>query len=169
MSTIDMTYHRAMQSTEKGKRSRAASDQRLKSDPGRAAWALLFRLLQAEGGTVQAVRAELQLTAAQAHLLQRLEAGKPVPMIGLADTLQCDASNVTGLVDKLEARGFLERRFDPADRRVRLIALTPAGERCRAMLLDRLSKPLPFIEAMSRKDKVALLDILERAERARAR
>jgi DNA-binding MarR family transcriptional regulator len=46
----------------------------------------------------------------------------------LAEQMNCEASNLTGLVDRLEIRGLVERRPDPADRRVRLLALTHEGE-----------------------------------------
>ena len=53
-------------------------------------------------------------------------------MSSLAGMLFCDASNVTGIVDRLEARGLIERRPAAQDRRVKLLALTPAGEQVRA-------------------------------------
>jgi Mn-dependent DtxR family transcriptional regulator len=51
-------------------------------------------------------------------------------MVSLARSLHCHDSNVTGLVDRLEQRGLIERQSNPNDRRVKLIALTKAGERC---------------------------------------
>lgn len=132
-------------------------------DVGSEAWQLLFRLLQEDKGSVQAVWAEFELTPAQAHLLHRLEPKKSLPMVGLADALECKASNVTGLVDKLEARGLIERCVHPKDRRVKMIVLTPAGERFRTKLLQRLSQPPPFIASLSDNDKRALLAILRRA------
>jgi MarR family transcriptional regulator, organic hydroperoxide resistance regulator len=133
------------------------------NDMGREAWKLLFKLLQDDKGTVQSVWAELELTPAQAHLLYRLEPAKALPMVGLAEALSCEASNVTGLVDKLEARGLIERRVDPNDRRVKMIALTASGQRFRVKLLERLSEPPPFIASLSKEDKAALFAILKRA------
>jgi DNA-binding MarR family transcriptional regulator len=49
----------------------------------------------------------------------------------LARQLDYDASNLTTVVDRLARRGALERQADPADRRVKAIALTPEGERLR--------------------------------------
>ncbi|GAA3216359.1 MarR family transcriptional regulator [Actinocorallia longicatena] len=65
------------------------------------------------------------LTTAQAQLLIQLD--EPLPMRVIADRLFCDASNVTGLVDRLETRGLVVRAPDPGDRRVKLVSLTPAG------------------------------------------
>jgi MarR family transcriptional regulator, organic hydroperoxide resistance regulator len=133
------------------------------ADAGREAWQLLFGLLQDDKGSVQDVWSEFELSPAQANLLHRLVPEKGLPMIGLAEALHCQASNVTGLVDKLESRGLIERRVDPKDRRVKVIALTAAGRRFRAKLLERLSEPPPFIASLSDEDKHALRDILGRS------
>ncbi|PZH13139.1 MarR family transcriptional regulator, partial [Streptomyces sp. NTH33] len=66
---------------------------------------------------------EHALTGAQARLLSLLSL-EPLPMRKLAQKLKCEPSNVTGIVDRLEARGLVERRPDPADRRVKLAAAT---------------------------------------------
>lgn len=42
--------------------------------------------------------------------------------------MNCEASNLTGLVDRLEARGLVERQPHPDDRRVKCVGLTAAGE-----------------------------------------
>ncbi len=88
-------------------------------------------------------------------------------MVSLARVLHCHDSNVTGLIDRLERRGLLERRGDPKDRRVKLIALTKDGEKFRDRLLDRLFDPLPFIDALTLSDKTTLRDILRRASETR--
>lgn len=62
----------------------------------------------------------------------------PASMSDVADRLSCDASYVTGLADRLEERGLVERRPQPADRRVKQLALTDEGRRAREMLLDEL-------------------------------
>ena len=49
----------------------------------------------------------------------------------LAETLSCDASNVTGLVDRLESRGLVRRAPSAEDRRVKVLQLTPTGARLR--------------------------------------
>jgi DNA-binding MarR family transcriptional regulator len=57
------------------------------------------------------------------------DAAAPVPLGQLADRLSCVKSNITQLVDRLEADGFVARKLDPRDRRTRLAALTTAGRR----------------------------------------
>jgi MarR family transcriptional regulator, organic hydroperoxide resistance regulator len=143
-----------------------SGDHTSKVDPGREAWTLMLRLLRAEQPALLAVWAEFDLSSAQGDLLCSLEPGHSATMVSLARTLHCHDSNVTGLVDKLEERGLLERGGDPKDRRVKLIALTKAGVKLRERLLERLSDPLPFINSLTLRDKTALRDILRRASEA---
>lgn len=56
----------------------------------------------------------------------------------LAKSLGYDPSNLTGLVDKLEARGAVERKQDPTDRRIKAIAMTGEGSRLREDFQSRL-------------------------------
>jgi MarR family transcriptional regulator, organic hydroperoxide resistance regulator len=130
-------------------------------DPSREAWRLFVQIMKLAKAQHRDIYADLELTLAQAQLL--MVADRPLHMSGLADILVCDASNVTGLVDKLESRGLIERQTDASDRRVKMIALTDAGAEVRARLTERMSIPPPFIEALSLADKKALRDILGRA------
>ena len=132
-------------------------------DPGREAWMLLLRLLRADQGALLEVWAEFDLSSAQGDLLCSIAPDQPATMVSLARALHCHDSNVTGLVDRLERRGLIERRNDSNDRRVKLIALTKAGEKFQEKLLGRLSEPLPFIAAMPLPDKVKLRDIMRRS------
>lgn len=86
---------------------------------------------------VAAIAARHELTAQQAMLLRKLGAGD-CSMRSMAENLSCDPSNVTGLIDRLERLGFVERVPDPGDRRVRRPKLTPAGRRAR----DRIEREL---------------------------
>jgi DNA-binding MarR family transcriptional regulator len=52
----------------------------------------------------------------------------------LSDVFMCDASTITGLVDRLEARGIIHRQSQPNDRRIKLIALTPEGAALKAAI-----------------------------------
>src|SRR3954453_17332527 len=96
------------------------------------AWALFWRIFSADKPRRMAVMTELGLSFQQSMALMRLEPGSPVPMSALAGAMQCDNSNVTGIVDRLEAAGLAERRADVRDRRVKAVALTPRGEELRA-------------------------------------
>ena len=135
-------------------------------DHGREAWTLLLNLFRADQGAILKVWAEFDLSSAQGEFLCTLEPEEPAPMVSLARSLHCHDSNVTGLVDRLEQRGLIERLSNPKDRRVKLIALTKDGESLRTRLLERLSDPLPFIAVLSEKDKTVLRDVLRRAVEA---
>jgi DNA-binding MarR family transcriptional regulator len=82
--------------------------------------------------------AALGLTAIQAKVLLRLIPGEATPMRKLAAQLDYDASNLTTLVDRLAARGALERQADPTDRRVKALVLTGEGERLRELFWHNL-------------------------------
>src|SRR5687767_4716177 len=91
------------------------------------AWQLLVRFFFTQRSNLPTLAAELELSPAQVHVLHLIEPGQPLPMGRVAETLSCDASNVTGLVDRLESRGLVRRRPSPDDRRVKVLDLTPAG------------------------------------------
>jgi MarR family transcriptional regulator, organic hydroperoxide resistance regulator len=92
-----------------------------------------------------------------------IEPGRPLPMSRLADTLSCDASNVTGLIDRLESRGLLQRQPSTHDRRVKVLQLTPTGSRVRTQLLRRMagrSLPLSRLSLEQQRTLVAILEAL---------
>jgi MarR family transcriptional regulator, organic hydroperoxide resistance regulator len=126
------------------------------------AWQLLMRLFFAQRANLPPLAAELRLSPAQCHLLHVIEPGQPVPMGQLAETLACDASNVTGLVDRLEARGLIRRLPSASDRRVKVLDLTPAGCRLRAVLRERMTRPPATLERLSAREQQALVRILTR-------
>ena len=77
---------------------------------------------------VEAKLSEIGLSLAKLAALHRLsEAGESLPLGQLAERLSCVKSNVTQLVDRLEADGLVSRAADPNDRRSRLAVLTDAG------------------------------------------
>lgn len=128
----------------------------------REAWTALMLFGRELRGYFQSVHAALDLTPVQGHVLHMLEPGVPVPMHGLADGLGCDASNVTGLVDRLTARGLVERRAAEHDRRVKMLVLTEEGARVRAAMLAKLMDPPgPFLR-MPAEDHRALRSIFGR-------
>ena len=130
--------------------------------PGAGAWQLLVRLFFAQRANLPPLAAELELSPAQCHVLHLIEPDRPVPMGQLADTLACDASNVTGLVDRLEARGLVRRRPSEEDRRVKVLVLTPTGTRLRALLVDRMTAPPATLERLSVREQRELMRMLSR-------
>jgi len=61
------------------------------------------------------------------HVMWRLEESGELAMSRLAEFLDVSLSNATGLVDRMEERGLVERTRVSNDRRVVLVGLTPAG------------------------------------------
>lgn len=81
------------------------------------------------------------LTHMQLLTLCLVDSHKEGPaMQAITTTLGCDASNVTGLVDKLVNLEFLERSESPNDRRAKVIKLTKKGERTRTNALHKLAQ-----------------------------
>jgi DNA-binding MarR family transcriptional regulator len=126
------------------------------------AWQLLVRFFFTQRAHLPTLAAELQLSTAQIHLLRAIEPGRPIPMRHAAQALACDASNVTGLVDRLESRGLIRRRPSEEDRRVTMLDLTPTGSRLRAVLIERMSAPPDAFTRLSERDRQELVRILSR-------
>ncbi|GAA3797752.1 MarR family transcriptional regulator [Streptomyces phyllanthi] len=105
--------------------------------------------------------AEHALTGAQARLLSLLSL-EPLPMRRLAQKLKCEPSNVTGIVDRLEARGLVERRPDPSDRRVKLAAATQEGRQLARSLRDSLDFAREPLAGLAREERLALRGLLLR-------
>jgi MarR family transcriptional regulator, organic hydroperoxide resistance regulator len=126
------------------------------------AWQLLVRFSFTQRATLPALAAELELSPAQCHLLNQIDPDRPMPMKELANALSCDASNVTGLVDRLESRGLIQRSPSAEDRRVKVLKLTPLGAKVRAALLDRMTSSPPTLGRLSEADQRALARILRR-------
>ena len=68
------------------------------------------------------------LSIIQLHVLTILEGEGPVSMSRLAESLDVSVASATGIVDRMEQRGLVERRHDAKDRRVVLVHPTRAGE-----------------------------------------
>src|SRR5947208_8858984 len=107
--------------------------------------------------------AELGLSFSQAHALRLLDPDEPMPMSALAERLFCDASNVTGIADRLETRGLVRRESLAGDRRVKALTITPRGVKLREQVVELMTQPPAAIAALEEADQLALRDILARA------
>jgi MarR family transcriptional regulator, organic hydroperoxide resistance regulator len=127
------------------------------------AWRLM-QLLFFRGGKPRffGIAQEFDLAPLQAKLLIALEPGVRMTMGEAALLMHCDNSNVTGVVDRLEARGVVARGSDPRDRRVKLIGLTEGGETLQVALKARLEEPPPGLAALPAADQRLLRDLLQR-------
>src|SRR3954467_5992670 len=96
----------------------------------------LFTVLHAANALESRVEAQLAAVGLSLPKLAALHqlslAGDSLPLGQLAERLACVKSNVTQLVDRLEADGVVERRPDPNDRRSRLAMLTDRGRKAHA-------------------------------------
>src|SRR6185436_8241143 len=99
--------------------------------------------------------------AALTHLV---EAGEPVPLGELAEQCACVRSNITQLVDRLEAEKLVRRVDDPADRRSLRAEITPLGRKRQAAgarkvqeVRRKLGKALGEIDAAALKRALAQL------------
>ena len=77
--------------------------------------------------------------------------------------LHCDNSNVTGIVDRLEARGLVARQPHEHDRRVKHVVLTPLGVSAASTCARRMSSAPEAFSKPPAADQRALRDILRRA------
>lgn len=90
---------------------------------------------------------EYKLTPQQLHVLGFLSDHQPHPMSWLATLLFCDASNVTGIVDRLVSLKLVKRVECETDRRVKMVQLTDHGEKLRNEIMQALT-----IESQARVD-----------------
>lgn len=89
---------------------------------------ILFELVSQVKPLLATAAEQHNLTLPQFHLLGCLYiTNEPQPMSSLAHVMSCDASNVTGLIDRMVAVGLVERVEHPKDRRVKLIRITNEG------------------------------------------
>ncbi|HXU60104.1 MAG TPA: MarR family transcriptional regulator [Polyangia bacterium] len=123
-------------------------------------WASLIELCLGMRSWWSAVCEEFELTPSQGMALRSLDPERPLAMSTLADALACDASNVTGIVDKLESRGLIARRGADHDRRIKMLCVTQAGQALRARLIGRLLQPPAAVMSLPREIKNTLTGIL---------
>ena len=142
---------------------RPTSATRRRPSPASEAWALMNELFHASRRRFLAVASEFELSPPQVRALRVLDPDRPVPMSELAEALHCDNSNVTGIVDRLEDRGLVERRSASHDRRVKMLAVTERGAEVRERLAERLEQAPEPLAALPPEDQRALRDIMRRA------
>jgi DNA-binding MarR family transcriptional regulator len=79
------------------------------------------------------------LSAVQAKVVSQLQPDGAITMRNLAGQLQYDASNLTGVVDRLEALGLVRRQSHPSDRRAKGVMLTDEGMQVRQAFWQQLT------------------------------
>lgn len=122
--------------------------------------AQLIRVAERARADFASVVAEEGLTPPQARTVLFLD--RPTPMRSIAAHLACDASNVTGLADRLEEMGVVER-VPGEDRRVKLLKLTDRGAALRTEVADHVAQGSTVTARLTveeRRQLSALLDKL---------
>lgn len=99
--------------------------------------------------------AGLDLTAVQFAALDAIAEQPGIDQAGLAARIGFDRATIGGVIDRLEAKGQVQRQVGTQDRRARLLQLTPAGKRL-------LTACRPVVEAL----QADILAPLSRAERS---
>jgi DNA-binding MarR family transcriptional regulator len=123
-------------------------------------WQLLRVAIGAKHGLMN-IAEKHRLTVMQMYTLCLLEADKSIPMNTLSCMLNCDASNVTGIVDRLFQHKFIKREENPHDRRAKMITLTAKGEKlCEKLGTEIIQYQPASLRDLSDKQKQQLLMLL---------
>lgn len=136
---------------------------RTRDESAAAAWRSVMSLVgwgSQRPPRIPTVAQQLGLSPKQLILLWRLPPGTTESMRAMGDKLSCDASFMTGMVDRLEVDGLIERRPDPDDRRVTLIALTGKGAEVRERAVAAIQEPPPEFEALDGRELAQLAALL---------
>ncbi|MEV4430496.1 MarR family winged helix-turn-helix transcriptional regulator [Streptomyces sp. R-07] len=112
-------------------------------------------------GDFTVAAASENLTASQGKALTVLRRG-PAAMRALAETMTCDASNMTGIIDRLEKRGLVRREAGAFDRRVKNVILTAEGERVTDAIRAKMRTTQDGLDRLGHEDRDSLYALLER-------
>jgi DNA-binding MarR family transcriptional regulator len=109
------------------------------------------------------------LSLVHLHVLTILETEGPLPMSRLADALDVSVASATGIVDRMEQRGLVERRHSASDRRVVQVHVTDAGRDVfQAMDAQRRGHVAAVLERLTDDELTGLLIGLRATRAARA-
>lgn len=109
--------------------------------------------------------AEHGLTAIQAITLFLLD--EPRPMYSFKKIYNCDASNVTGIIDGLEEKGLVTRYEPPEDRRIKVVQATEQGNKLRSDLICSITtNDNPLLSRLSPAELKTFVQLLEKVTTA---
>jgi DNA-binding MarR family transcriptional regulator len=123
-------------------------------------WPVMIEFLLSQKAWWVSICAEFDLTPMQGHAMRVIDPDRPVAMSSLAAELVCDASNVTGIVDKLESRGLVARQGAEGDRRIKMLVVTEKGRQLRDQLWARTMEPPQAVTALPEELKRKLAEAL---------
>lgn len=88
---------------------------------------------------------------------------QPRPMNGFKKIYNCDASNVTGIVDGLEEKGLAKRYEHHEDRRIKMVKLTARGQKLRSALISNLTtRENPLLSKLNAQELKTLTELLQK-------
>jgi DNA-binding MarR family transcriptional regulator len=128
----------------------------------RRVWQLMFDFLISTAPRRTDVLGRFSLTPNDSRALGSLRQEEGRTMRSLAEEWQCDASNATWIIDRLEKAGLAVRRAEPNDRRVKLVMLTAKGARIKGEVMDAFYAPPPEILDLDSTELAALEQLLQR-------
>lgn len=143
---------------EPGSRGRGNSKHAL----AERAWRRMFEFLIATAPRRNAGLGRRNLSPNDARALNFLDGETGHPLNALAREWNCDPSNATAIVDRLERAGLAERRPKEGDRRVKLVALTRRGLAMKQELMAEFLAPPEELLALTRNDLETLEQVLEK-------
>ena len=111
-------------------------------------------------GRAEGIAHQLGVPGVFLKALHRLDC--PMAMKDLGQRMHCDPSFVTSIADMLEQRGLATRESDPADRRVKRIALTPAGLALQQRMHGEILANLPWRQALDPGERAQLLSLVRK-------
>jgi MarR family transcriptional regulator, 2-MHQ and catechol-resistance regulon repressor len=130
---------------------------------------VLWRAAQALEGLARQSIAETGLGSTDFAVLEALLHKGPLPVNTLGKKVLLTSGSITTAVDRLEERGLVARRDDPADRRVRVVTLTAAGRRAIEPAFARHAADLDRIAAtLTRQERGTLIALLRKLGKAAA-
>ena len=139
-----------------------ASDVSLRSGPDDGALIAVLGAAEQLHERLEAALAAVELSVSKFDAMDQLvQAGEPMTLGSLADRLHCVRSNVTQLVDRLEAEGLVQRGGCTEDRRAIRACVTPLGaERHSAGLEAIRSVQATVVQRLTLADRARLVELL---------
>ncbi|GIE91818.1 MarR family transcriptional regulator [Actinoplanes regularis] len=121
----------------------------------------MFAFVDAYNQAWEAAASEHGLSTAHACVLGRVETRRS--MGELAEELRCDASNITQIVARLEARELVHREPNPEDRRSRQIVRTPSGDELYGEFEQSFEFPRAAAASLTDAEREQLTALLQKA------
>jgi DNA-binding MarR family transcriptional regulator len=106
---------------------------------------------------------EAGLSTMQAFTLLLADNEHPKSMNFFGKLYDCDASNITGIIDGLESKGLVVRADHPTDRRVKIVQLLPAGKKLKNQFVRKLAKAnSSLLEVLTNEEVKEFVRIIEK-------